>query len=107
MMESHGPTKRCWIVVARAHKSKGAKERHKLLCWTLVHTLPLSQCIQMVKHLKQPGTWLVDGADNSSTAPSQWFQQRDALEAGRAVQTAERKQSCLTLRSESIIWLAW
>jgi hypothetical protein len=89
-------TEGCWIVVAWAHKSKSAKERHKLFCWALVHTLTLSQGVQMVKHLKQPGTWLVDGTDDCTATSSQWFQQWDTLEAGRAVQATEEKNILLT-----------
>jgi hypothetical protein len=94
-------TKRCWIVVAWAHESKSAKERHKLLCWTLVDTLSLSQGVQVVKHLKEPGTWLVDGADDCTTTSGQWLQQWNALEAGRAVQTTEKKKFYWTPRAES------
>lgn len=41
----------------------------------------------MIKHLKQPRRWLVNGTDDRPPAPCQRFQELYALEAGGAVQS--------------------
>lgn len=76
------------VVVGRTLQTERAQERHQLLRGALVDALSVGQRVQVVEHLEQTSGRLVDRADDGPAALGQRLQQRDALEAGRAVQAA-------------------
>jgi hypothetical protein len=69
----------CWVVNTEAVESISGEPRHQLACAALVDALTLSQGVQLVEHLKKSSTGLVNGANNSSAAAAQVFQQFNAL----------------------------
>lgn len=61
---------------------------HQLLDDSLVNTKSLRQAVQIVKHLKEQGAGLMDGADHCPSFLRQALHQGDALATRCAVQTA-------------------
>lgn len=53
----------------------------------------LAHSSYLIKHLKELGTGLVNGADDCPTSLSQRLHEGNDLEAGRAVQAAGGKES--------------
>lgn len=74
-------------MVAWTHESQLAQERHELLRRALVDALPLGERVQVVEHLEESSARLVDRADDGAASARQRLEQRDTLEARRAVQT--------------------
>lgn len=74
-------TVRGGVVVAGAHEAPRGQPRHQLARVALVDALTLGQCIQLVKHLKETRTRLMDGAHDGAPSAAQVFQQLDALVA--------------------------
>lgn len=72
-----------------------SQERNQVADAALVHASPVSDDVEVVQHLQQPETGLVDGSYHRSTAPCDLVQERNALHARGAVQSAERKSMCL------------
>lgn len=75
------------VVIAWTHESQLAQERHELLRRALVDALPLGERVQVVEHLEESSARLVDRADDGAASTRQRLEQRDTLEARRAVQT--------------------
>jgi hypothetical protein len=61
-------------VVAGAHEAPRGQPRHQLARVALVDTLTLGQCVQLVEHLKETRTWLVNGAHDGAPFAAQVFQ---------------------------------
>lgn len=57
----------------------------------------------LIKHLKELGAGLMNGADDCPSTLRQRLHERHHLEAGRAVQTAETGQNT---RDRRLIWTA-
>jgi len=72
-------------MVTRTFESEGAEERDELFCGSLVDTLSFSKGVQMVKHLKQSSTGLMNRTDDCSATTTQRFQQGNTLEARTTV----------------------
>lgn len=87
-------TKGSGVVVAWTHESQLAQEWHELLRRALVDALPLGECVQVVEHLEKSSARLVDRADDGAASARQRLEQRDTLEARRAVQTTVTDRTC-------------
>lgn len=68
-------------------ESEGAEEGNELFSRTLVNALSFGQGVQMVEHLEQTGTGLMDGTNDCAATAAQGFQQRNTLETRTTVQT--------------------
>lgn len=90
-------TVRGGVVVAGAHEAPRGQPRHQLARVALVDALTLGQCIQLVKHLKETRTRLMDGAHDGAPSAAQVFQQLDALVAWWAVQATTKILISITL----------
>lgn len=74
----------------RANQSREISEERLMGGW-----ICLAHSSYLIKHLKELGTGLVNGADDCPTSLSQRLHEGNDLEAGRAVQAAGGKESRL------------
>jgi len=60
-------------MITGTFESESAKERNELFRRSLVDTLSFSKGVQMVKHLKQSSTGLMNRTDDSTAATTKRF----------------------------------
>jgi len=72
-------------MITGTFESEGAEERDELFRGSLVDTLSFGKGVQMVKHLEQPSTGLMNRTDNCTATTTQRFQQGNTLETRTTV----------------------
>lgn len=75
-----------WVVVTRADELLVGQEGHQFAHRSLVHAVAIDDGVELVEHLEDEGTWLMDGADYRVALRRQFLQQSHAGAARGAVQ---------------------
>ena len=79
------------VVVTGADQIHSGQVRHQTVDAALVHASAAGDDVEVVEHLQQPRARLVDGGHHGPPAARYLAEQRDALDAGRAVKSARGK----------------
>jgi len=58
-------------MITGTFESESAEERNELFRRSLIDTLPFSKGVQMIKHLEQSSTRLMNGTDDSTAATTE------------------------------------
>ena len=78
-------------MVTGADQIHSGQVRHQTVDAALVHASAAGDDVEVVEHLQQPRARLVDGGHHGPPAARYLAEQRDALDAGRAVKSARGK----------------